>query len=65
MPSLSTGRCSVDMETPRHSVSNSPHFRKAEVLYLLSRGAQTEHPHMINVHYAAHQPGPTLTGTLP
>lgn len=59
MPSLSTGRPSVDMETPRHSISSTS-FREAEVLYLLSRGAQLEQPHMVNVYYAAHQPGPTL-----
>ncbi|KAG0557342.1 hypothetical protein KC19_11G122000 [Ceratodon purpureus] len=59
MPSLKTGRPRpISMEsTPRQSPAVS---RTAEVLYLLSRGAQLEHPHMINVHFAAHQPGPTL-----
>uniref|UniRef100_A0A7I4BC06 Protein SOSEKI 4 n=1 Tax=Physcomitrium patens TaxID=3218 RepID=A0A7I4BC06_PHYPA len=55
MPSLRTERRSFGMETPRHSS-----FRMAEVLYVLSCGGQLEHPHMINVQYPVHQPGPTL-----
>ncbi|XP_073385071.1 protein SOSEKI 4-like [Physcomitrium patens] len=57
MPSLGAVRRSGSMETLRQSPSLC---RAADVLYLLGRGAQLEHLHMINVQYASHQPGPTF-----
>lgn len=64
MPSLGTGRQvrRVGMDSPQQSPR--PVSLMAEVLYLLNRGAQLEHPHMIMVPYAAHQPGPTLRGKI-
>lgn len=62
MPSLGAVRRSGSMETLRQSPSLC---RAADVLYLLGRGAQLEHLHMINVQYASHQPGPTFKGIQP